>query len=321
MMSHLHFADRLCQAVKEKQSVVCVGLDPRWEQIPPEVRARAIEEHGRTRRAAAEAFYLFNHAIIEAVAPHCVAVKPQIAFYEQWGPEGLTAYMDTLADARKHGLLTIGDAKRGDIGSTSAAYAAAHLGISVIDGETTSAFRADALTVNPYFGTDGIQPFVETAAKAGAGLFILVKTSNAGSKDIQDLHAGMDPVHMHVARLVAQWGAGQAGESGFSLAGAVVGATVGEDVIRDLRRAMPKCIFLMPGYGAQGVRGDSAAPGLLAGGMGALVTSSREVIFAWERDHERGPEKFAEAAGAAAKAMRDDLNQYIEWETAASRQP
>lgn len=290
-----HFADRLADAIETKKSCVVVGLDPRPGQLPPELRPAP----GAPREDVAERVRLFNRRVIEAVAPHAVAVKPQIAFYETLGPTGLAAYEDAAAFAREKGLLVIGDVKRGDIGSTAAAYAEAHLGP---DG-------ADAATVNPYLGEDGLAPFVETARKNGRGLFVLVKTSNPSAAQLQDLVAEGEPVYVHVGRMVDKLGAGDVGRRGYSLVGAVVGATQAASA-RRLRSLMPKTVFLVPGYGAQGGGAADCAPCFNPDGLGAVVNSSRGIIFAWESPPWRerfGPERWPEAVAAAAAQMREEL--------------
>jgi orotidine-5'-phosphate decarboxylase len=270
------FADRLLDAVKTKNSRVVVGLDPRAETLPPGVRS-VID---------------FNVEVIRAVAPHAVAVKPQIAFYERQGIEGLQTYAETCRRARDAGLLVIGDVKRGDVPETAKAYAEAHF----------SAFPADALTVNPYFGTDGIEPFVEGARKCGGGLFILVKTSNPSSKEIQDLDVGGRPLHLAVAERAVAWGESLKGASGWSSVGAVVGATHPEEA-RRIRAAMPKRWFLVPGYGAQGAKAEDVRV-CFDGGIGAVVNASRSVIYAWQNS----PGDWRAAVAAAAEAMKREIN-------------
>lgn len=290
-----HFADRLAGAVAAKKSCVVVGLDPRPGQLPPELRPAP----GALRENVAERFRIFNRRVIEAVAPFAVAVKPQVAFYEALGPAGLAAYEDATAYAREKGLLVIGDVKRGDIGSTAQAYAEAHLGPG----------GADGVTVNPYLGEDGLLPFVETARKNGRGLFVLVKTSNPSAAQLQDLEADGEPVYVHVGTLVDRLGAGDVGESGYSLVGAVVGATQAASAER-LRSLMPRSVFLVPGYGAQGGSAADCAPCFNPDGLGAVVNSSRGIIFAWESSpwKERfGPERWTEAVAAAASQMREEL--------------
>lgn len=290
-----HFADRLADAIERKSSCVVVGLDPRPELFPPDLRPPP----GATPEAVAERLRLFQRGVIEATAPHAAAVKPQIAFYEAFGPAGVAAYWDAVACARQAGLLVIGDVKRGDIGSTAAAYAQAHLGP---DGP-------DAITVNPYLGEDGLAPFAEAARNGGRGVFVLVKTSNPSAAQLQDLVADGEPVYAHVGRMVNRLGAEELGERGYSLAGAVVGATQPASAER-LRALMPKAFFLVPGYGAQGGGAADCAPCFNADGLGAVVNSSRGIIFAWNASpwKERfGPQRWTEAVGAAARQMKVEL--------------
>lgn len=292
-----HFADRLAEAIEAKKSCAVVGLDPRPDQFPEALRPAP----GASGERVAECIRDFNRQVIDAVARHAVAVKPQVAFYEPYGPPGLSAYLDAARAAREAGLLVIGDVKRGDIGSTAAAYARAHLGP---DG-------ADAITVNPYLGSDSLAPFVEVARENGRGLFILVKTSNPSAAELQDLKAGGEPIHAHVGRLVHRLGLGEVGESGYSLVGAVVGATQAASA-RRLRDLMPRAFFLVPGYGAQGGGADDCAPCFNRDGLGAVVNSSRGVIFAYQAEpwrSECGEARWRDAVAAAAARMRDELEE------------
>jgi len=303
-----HFADRLTAAIEAKQSRVCVGLDPSADRVPPRVRAQATGEVGPGPAADAHALWLFNRALIEAVAPYAAAVKPQSAYYEVHGSAGIAALERTIAYAHEAGLLCILDGKRNDIASTAQAYAEAYLGGGPLG--------CDALTVNPYLGSDGIRPFAEAAAAHGRGLFVLVKTSNPSSAELQDLtitgsraRAG-GTLHEHVARLVSDWGAAHVGQSGYSLVGAVVGGTHPE-VVAELRRRLPHTWFLVPGFGAQGAGSQEVAAAFDGNGRGAIVNSSRGIIYAHQAtDLSRAyaPEEFAEAAGEAARAMRDEIN-------------
>lgn len=282
------FADRLTAAIKEKNSCVLVGLDPRADAMPDEYQAAL-----RSSRAdAADAILRFNIKVMDAVLPYAVAVKPQSAFYEALGWEGVRAYSGTVAEARRRGLIVIGDVKRGDIGSTAEAYAEAHLDV----------IGADAITVNPYLGTDCIEPFLKRSA-VGKGIFVLVKTSNPSSGELQDLKVAGDMIYERVAQLVNSWGKGSVGQSGYSAVGAVVGATYPEAAAR-LRRMMPHAIFLVPGYGAQGAGAQDCKPCFDAHGRGAIVNSSRGIIFAFGKSRGPGWEK---AVADAARKMRDEL--------------
>jgi orotidine-5'-phosphate decarboxylase len=283
-----NFGDRMVDAVERKSSCVVAGLDPRIDSLPDALRARAA----KSRADAAQAILDFNLAVLDAVAPHCVAVKPQSAFYEALGWEGVRAYAETVRAARERDLIVIGDVKRGDIGSTAEAYAEGHLDL----------FQSDSVTVNPYLGIDGIAPFLKRA-EAGQGVFVLVKTSNPSSVELQDLESGGRPIYEHVAALVHTWGEKSVGRSGYSAAGAVVGATFPEAAAR-LRGMMPNAIFLVPGYGAQGATARDCRPCFDARGRGAVVNSSRGIIFAYGKN---GGASWAQAVRDAARKMQQEL--------------
>lgn len=282
------FGDRLVDAVERKSSCVVAGLDPRVDALPDEFRSRAA----RSRADAAQAILDFNLKVLDAVAPHCVAVKPQSAFYEALGWEGVKAYAETVRASRERGLLVIGDVKRGDIGSTAEAYAEGHMDL----------FESDSVTVNPYLGIDGIAPFLKRA-EAGKGVFVLVKTSNPSSVELQDLESGGRPIYEHVAALVHKWGEKSVGRSGYSAAGAVVGATFPEAAAK-LRGMMPRAIFLVPGYGAQGATAQDCRASFDAKGRGAVVNSSRGIIFAYGKN---GGANWTQAVKEAAKKMQGEL--------------
>ncbi len=284
------FADRLVDAIRAKSSRVVVGLDPRLESLPEEFQ-RGVR---RSQERAGEMVNEWGGRIIDLVAPHAVAVKPQIAFYEMLGPYGVVAYYGLCRYARKKGLLVIGDVKRGDVPDTAKAYATAHL----------ESFDCDAITVNPFLGSDSVAPFVEAAKKNDAGLFVLVKTSNPGSGDFQDLPVNGRPLYELVAERVAQWGAELVGKSGYSSVGAVVGATHPEQSAA-IRRLLPKSFFLVPGYGAQGATAADVKRSFNDDKMGAVVTASRSVIFAHEKDRSAPWDKAVENAAAKMKA---DIN-------------
>jgi orotidine-5'-phosphate decarboxylase len=304
-MPKMHFADRLMRAILEKESQVMVGLDPRIDRLPSELAPRQEE---LTAESCARAVVEFNRAVIDAVADYAVAVKPQIAFYERFGSRGVAAYAETISHARDRGLLVIGDVKRNDISSTAAAYAAGHLGPS--DGSPNlSDFTADAVTINPYLGADGVLPFLESAEANGGGAFALVKTSNPSSIDLQDVECSGRRLYEHVAELVEHWGELYRGESAYSALGAVVGATYPEG-LRRLRELMPHAPFLVPGFGAQGGGVQDVAGAFDEDGLGAVVNSSRGIIFAWQRepyDADYGPDRWREAVRAAAADMRREL--------------
>lgn len=309
------FADRLCQAVEARRSPVVVGLDPVPGRLPRRLVDAVRREEGQSLKAAALCILRFNQLIIDAVADVVPIVKPQIAFFEAYGPWGMEAYAETLRYAASRGLLTLADAKRGDIGSTAAAYAAAFFGpVDALGSPAAAPYPSDALTVNPYFGSEGLAPFITAAARAGAGLFVLVKTSNASAGELQDRQlAGAGSVADRVAELVRDLGRDHVGRRGYSLVGAVVGATYPQDLAR-LRRAMPEAIILIPGYGAQGGTAADVTAGFAAGGLGALVNASRSILYAYTESY--GPDatlqQVADAARAAACAMNSDLAQALQ---------
>ncbi|MBI4231859.1 orotidine-5'-phosphate decarboxylase [Candidatus Peregrinibacteria bacterium] len=309
-----NFADKLVEAVKAKGNAICVGLDPRLEQIPQSIKNIALQTEETPLAAAAGAILAFNKGIIDAVHDLVPVVKPQIAFYEIFGAEGIKAYEETLRYAKSKGLLTIADAKRNDIGTTAEAYAKAFLGeVSMFEGEQEvimPIFDADSITINSYLGWDGVKPFVDECRKYDKGLFALVKTSNKGSGDIQDLRLEEGvTVYEVMGHLVDSWGANEVGESGYSFVGAVVGATYPEEA-KKLRKIMPRSIFLVPGYGAQGGGAQDIVPCFNKDGLGAIVNNSRGIIFAYEK-LEYSPDAYAEAARAAVLEMKNDLERVL----------
>ncbi|MBQ3790965.1 MAG: orotidine-5'-phosphate decarboxylase [Lachnospiraceae bacterium] len=307
---------RLNQAIRRTGAPIVVGLDPNLKFIPDAVKEQAFREYGETAEGAAEAFWEFNRQIIDGIADLIPAVKPQIAMYEQFGLPGLAVFDRTVRYAKEKGLLVIGDVKRGDIGSTSESYAIGHLGGTQIGGRIVRGFDEDFVTVNPYLGSDGVKPFIEVAKKEDKGIFVLVKTSNPSSGELQDLVvSGPDgtsrPLYEIVGSLVDTWGADLM-EDGYSNVGAVVGATYPEQG-RILRKLMPHTVILVPGYGAQGGKGADLKHFFRGDGLGAIVNSSRGIIAAWreERYAEYGAERFAEASRAAVLAMKEDLKQAV----------
>ena len=273
------WADRLAAEVERKRSQLVVGLDPRPDQLPIELRGDVARN---------------SSGIVDAVAPHAVAVKPQLAFFEALGPSGLAAFDHVCAYARRAGLLVIADGKRGDIGSTARAYAEAYL-----EGDTP---RADALTVNAYLGRESVEPYLAAARRHGAGIFVLVKTSTAGA-DVQDMTlTDGRPLWQHVAALVDEWGADLVGECGLSAVGAVVGATHPR-AVREARKLMPRSIVLLPGVGAQGASVDDLGRAFTSGPASALVNASRSIIYASREDGS----DFRSAAGAVAARLRSAI--------------
>ncbi|MGP1348550.1 MAG: orotidine-5'-phosphate decarboxylase [Stomatobaculum sp.] len=294
---------RLIEKIRRTGAPICIGLDPMLDYIPTAVQKRAFEEKGVTPEGAAEAIWQFNRALLDACGDLIPAVKPQIAMYEQFGIPGLAAYEKTVRYCQEKGLVVIGDAKRGDIGSTSAAYATAHLGAAEIGGKTFAAFGTDMVTVNPYLGTDGIRPFVEACNTCDRGIFVLVKTSNPSSGEFQDRLIDGEPLYAHVADKVMEWGA-QSMDGAWSNVGAVVGATY-PAMLAELRKRMPHTFFLIPGYGAQGGTAADLKAAFDVEGLGAVVNSSRGIIAAWKREKYAafGEAAYAEAARAAVKDM------------------
>lgn len=309
----LPFADRLYQAVRSKNSRVCVGIDPVLERLPGDITRTALERHGDTPLAVAMAFLEFGKGIVDAVAPYAATVKPQAAFFEALGPPGMYALEALISYAHEQDLLVIEDAKRGDIGSTAEAYAQGHLGhTALIGGGTAAGFGPDALTVHPYLGRDGILPFIRACIANGKGIFVLVRTSNPSAGDLQDLEVDGQPVYLRVAQLLATLSVDLAGASGYSPVGAVVGATYPAQAAK-VREILPASWFLVPGYGAQGATAQDTLANFDSQGFGAVVNSAREIIFAhlsgWAR--ERGLD-YRAAAAEAARRMRDDLNSALD---------
>lgn len=288
----LNYADRLTQACQAKGSVLCVGLDPLPEQLPECPGSNLSEQ-----------VEYFCRAILEAVAPWAAVVKPQSAYFEALGPEGLGVLWRVVRAARALGLMVVVDAKRGDIGTTAAAYARATLGLPAGDGQPL----ADAVTVAPYMGLDSVAPFLELAATCQTGLYVLVKTSNPGSGELQDLalSSGLT-VYEHLGDLVARWGRELIGASGYSAVGAVVGATYPEQLAA-LRSRLPGVPFLIPGYGHQGGTAQDVAAGFDEQGHGAVVNSSRGILYAWQKSQQH----FAAAAGQAARRACDELQAAV----------
>lgn len=302
---------QLIDRIQKTKAPVCVGLDPMLNYIPEHVMKKAFEESGETLAGAAEAIWQFNKEIVDHVYDLIPSVKPQIAMYEQFGIEGLKAYEKTVRYCQEKGLLVIGDAKRGDIGSTSAAYAAGHIGRVKIGNKSFSAFGTDFLTVNPYLGTDGVKPFVDVCREEDKGLFVLVKTSNPSSGEFQDQLTGGKPLYELVAEKVVEWGA-ESMDGKYSNVGAVVGATYPE-MSRVLRKLMPNTYFLVPGYGAQGGTAEDLKHCFNEDGLGAIVNSSRGIIAAYKLDKYKafGAEHYGEASRQAVIDMVADINSVL----------
>jgi orotidine-5'-phosphate decarboxylase len=306
-----NFADRLLNRIQALDNPTVMGLDPMLEYIPTSLAAPFTKEGADPLQAAGLAITAYNRQLIDSVADIVPAVKPQLAYYEQYGLPGLEAFRQTCTYAREKGMLVIADGKRNDIGTTAAAYARAYLGQSPLaQGELEEAFPSDALTVNPYLGVDGIEPFLEQCRRNGRGIFILVRTSNPSAGDLQDLQlADGRTVYEAVADRVTAWGAGLVGDSGYSSAGAVVGATYPEQAAL-LRSRMPHALILVPGYGAQGATANDCAHSFGQDGLGAIVNASRSLMLAYKKQ-QMPHEAFADACRLEAIQMRDALNGAI----------
>lgn len=321
--------NRLVEKIRRTNAPIVVGLDPTMKFIPEQIREKAFAAYGETLEGAAEALWQFNKGIVDAVCDLVPAVKPQIAMYEQFGVPGLMAFQKTVDYCKEKDLLVIGDIKRGDIGSTSEAYAVGHLGKVLVGNTLCSGFDEDFATVNPYLGSDGVKPFLDVCKKEKKGIFVLVKTSNPSSGEFQDRlvrespamdGAGNDrgqagalerPLYELVGEKVAQWGQEAMGDV-YSYVGAVVGATYPE-MGRVLRKIMPKAYILVPGYGAQGGKGADLVPFFNEDGLGAIVNSSRGIIAAYQQESYShfGAAGYADAARQAVLDMREDIAQAL----------
>ena len=298
---------RLQEAIFSKKAPIVVGLDPQLSFIPKRILEPCLKEFGETPEAAAEAFYRFNVEIVDAISDLVPAVKPQIAMYEALGVPGLICYEKTIQLCKTNGLLVIGDIKRGDIGSTSLAYAEGHLGSIMVGNTRCRGFDVDFATVNPYLGSDGVQPFIDICKREDKGIFVLVKTSNPSSGELQDKLTEGGPLYELVGSYVEEWGK-QLRKGDLSEVGAVVGATYPE-MGKTLRKIMPHAMILVPGYGAQGGSGKDLVPFFRKDGSGAIVNSSRGIIAAWKKGLYGDPEKeeVKEAARGAVLEMKEDI--------------
>ncbi len=298
---------KLIKKIKETGAPICVGLDPKLAFIPEFIKNKAFSEYGETLKGAAEAIYSFNKGIVDEVSDLIPAVKPQIAMYEEFGVPGIEVFQRTVDYCHEKGLLVIGDVKRGDIGSTSASYAAAHIGSVQVGSNTFFPFNEDFCTVNPYLGTDGVKPFTDVCIKEDRGIFVLVKTSNPSSGEFQDRIIEDRPLYEWVAEKVQEWGSDTM-EEGYSNVGCVVGATYPEMGAR-LRELMPHTFILVPGYGAQGATAEDLTAFFSKDGLGAIVNSSRGIIAAYTKEPYRdfGDSGYAKAARQAALDMIEDL--------------
>ena len=299
--------NKLVAQIKKTNAPIVVGLDPTLKMIPKHIMDSAIAEYGESLEAAGEAIWQFNKAIVDATYDLIPAVKPQIAMYEQFGIPGLVAFKKTVDYCKAKGLVVIGDIKRGDIGSTSEAYAIGHVGTVTVGNTVCRGFDEDFITVNPYLGSDGINPFIKVCKEQKKGIIILVKTSNPSSGEFQDRVIGEKTLYQLVGEKVAQWGEDFMGDE-YSYVGAVVGATYPE-VGKIMRKVMPKTYILVPGYGAQGGKGKDLAHFFNEDGLGAIINSSRGIIAAYQQEAyaKFGDKNFADASRQAVIDMREDI--------------
>ena len=304
--------NQLIANIKKTGAPIVVGLDPMLKYIPEHIQKKAFAEFGETLEGAAEAIWQFNKEIVVKTYDLIPAVKPQIAMYEQFGIPGLVAFKKTVDYCKSKGLVVIGDIKRGDIGSTSSAYAVGHIGKVQVGSKTYAPFDEDFVTVNPYLGSDGVNPFIDVCKEEKKGLFILVKTSNPSSGEFQDQMIDGRPLYELVGEKVAQWGEDCMGDE-YSYIGAVVGATYPE-MGKVLRKVMPKSYILVPGYGAQGGKGKDLVHFFNEDGLGAIVNSSRGIIAAYKQEKyaNYGEEAFADASRAAVEDMVADIRGALE---------
>ena len=304
--------DKLIEKIKATNAPIVVGLDPTMKFVPEYIKQAAFQEKGETLEGAAEAVWQYNKGIVDAVYDLIPAVKPQVAMYEQFGIPGMITFKKTVDYCKEKGLVVIGDVKRGDIGSTSEAYAVGHLGRVQIGSKSYSPFDEDFATVNPYLGSDGVKPFLKVCKEEKKGIFVLVKTSNPSSGELQDRLVDGKPVYELVGEQVAAWGEECMGGGAYSYVGAVVGATYPEQG-KILRKVMPKTFILVPGYGAQGGKGADLVHFFNEDGLGAIINSSRGIIAAYQQEQyahfgERG---YGDAARAAVIAMREDIAEAL----------
>ena len=304
--------NQLVANIKKTGAPIVVGLDPMLNYIPEQVQKKAFAEYGETLEGAAAAIWQFNKEIVDKTYDLIPAVKPQIAMYEQFGLPGLAAFKKTVDYCKEKGLVVIGDIKRGDIGSTSAAYAVGHIGKVKVGSKTYAPFDEDFVTVNPYLGSDGVNPFLDVCKEEKKGIFVLVKTSNPSSGEFQDQKIDGRPLYELVGEKVAAWGSEVMGDE-YSYVGAVVGATYPE-MGKVLRKVMPKAYILVPGYGAQGGKGKDLVHFFNEDGLGAIVNSSRGIIAAYKQEQyaKFGAENFGDASRAAVETMIADIKGALE---------
>ena len=301
--------DVLQEKIRKLKNPTVAGLDARLEYIPPKLVRACFDKYGENLRGASQAVYRYNCDLMDALQGVVPAVKPQAAYYELLGWQGVKALHDTIAYAHKKGFYVVADIKRGDIGSTAQAYAEGWLGKSKVGGQMIAPFDADCVTINGYMGSDAILPFLNIAKDEGKAVFLLVKTSNPSSGELQDMIAGDRQVYTVMADLCARLGKGTEGERGYQALGAVVGATYPME-LKELRRRMEHTFFLVPGYGAQGGTAKDVRHAFDRYGWGAIINSSRGILCAWQK-MENGEENYQEAAKQAAETMRRDIKQYV----------
>lgn len=299
--------NKLCKKITDLNAPIVVGLDPMLNYVPEHIKEKAFAEYGETLEGAGEAIWQFNKAIVDATYDLIPAVKPQIAMYEQFGIPGMIAFKKTVDYCKEKDLVVIGDIKRGDIGSTSTAYAVGHVGQVQVGSKKYAGFDEDFVTVNPYLGSDGIKPFIDVCKEENKGIFVLVKTSNPSSGEFQDRLIDGKPLYEIVGEKVVQWGEEHMGDA-YSYVGCVIGATYPE-MGKKLRALMPKTFILVPGYGAQGGKAEDLVPYFNKDGLGAIINSSRGIIAAYKQEQysKYGSENFADASRQAVIDMREDI--------------
>ncbi len=304
--------DKLIEKIKKTGAPIVVGLDPTLKLIPPHILKAAFDRTGETPDGVSEAIFEYNKGIVDAICDIVPAVKPQIAMYETFGIAGLVAFDKTVKYCKEKDLVVIGDIKRGDIGSTSEAYAQGHLGKVILGGKEYRGFDEDFATVNPYLGSDGVKPFMKVCAEEKKGIFVLVKTSNPSSGEFQDKEIDGVALYKKVGEKVAEWGEELMGKNGYSYVGAVAGATYPEQG-KLLRKIMPNTYILVPGYGAQGGKGADLVHFFNKDGLGAIINSSRGIIGAWQQEKyaQYGEAAYADAARAAVLDMKEDISSAL----------
>ena len=306
-----NFSDHLIAIIRKKNSCVVVGLDPHFKLIPDDIKQKFLNLHKPSLEYAARVILEFNIQVIDIIIPYVGIVKPQIAFYELYGWWGIWAYAETIKYAKEKGLIVIGDVKRGDVPTTAEAYANAHIGEVYVNDTIETPFASDAVTVNPFLGTDSILPFIQTARKYNKGIFILVKTSNPLSGEFQNLICGKKKLHEIIAEKTNEWGKDLIGKEGYSAIGAVVGATFPKE-ITTLRKVMPKAFFLVPGYGAQGATVQDIKYCFNKDGLGAIINASRSILYAYDISpwkEKYGVTAWKEATREALIKMNEEINE------------